>query len=197
MTTGMANEGNSADVSDSQLPLTSGATAPAVRFRISKDDFRRAQWLHIKPRPVYAVLGALLLTLMAVVLVYAVFRTIAWDLNPPIVLVFAFAYLLFIVVFRRWKIGRIYDQMKALHGEFTMTVDERGIHSRSERGQATMLYGDILRIREDERIMLVYHADNLFNMIPKSSSPLLAAAASIREHRQQYIIAQRSAPPTG
>lgn len=177
---------------DAVLPVAdggAGSSSVTVPFRITKDDFRRAQWLHVKPRPAYAITGIVLLALVGPLLFIALVVPLTQGRLPPTAILVAtagVAYLGGIALYTRWKIGRVYDQMKALHGEFTMTVDERGIHSSSERGTATMLYSDILRIREDERVVLVYHADNLFNMVPKSSPLLIEAAARISELHRQY-----------
>lgn len=188
---------------DAAASATAGAADPPVAgpavtapFRIVKDDFRRAQWLHVKPRPAYAITGILLLALVGPLLLIALVVPLTQGHSPPTIILVAIAgaaYLGGIALYTRWKIGRVYDQMKSLQGEFTMTVDERGIHSSGERGQATMLYSDILRIREDERIMLIYHADNLFNMVPKSSPSLIAAAELIGQLHRRHLAGQREA----
>lgn len=165
-------------------PPDADGPAATVRFRITRDDFRRAQWLHIKPRPVFVVLGALVLALMLIVAVYALLSRDSE--RAALIIVVAVSYLVFTVVAHRRRVARAYDQTKALHDEFAMTVDGSGIHTAAERGQSTMLYGDILRIREDERVMLIYHADNLFNVIPKSSPPLIAATALIVEFHRKH-----------
>jgi hypothetical protein len=138
---------------------------------------------------VFVALGALVLVLMLTAAVYAGF--VGDGERAALIAIVACSYVGFAIVSYRRRIGRAYDQMQALRDEFALTIDERGLHHASERGRSTMPYGDILRIREDERLMLIYQADHLFNMVPKSSPALIEATKLIGELHRRHLAEKR------
>lgn len=72
-------------------------------------------------------------------------------------------------VFFPRQMNRIFRQNKALalSSGFTYEWDDEFLSGRSEQGSSKRPWADYWRVKEDEKIILIYHAENLFEMIPK------------------------------
>lgn len=66
-----------------------------------------------------------------------------------------------------WKVQRLHRQQKALADTFIYSWDESALHAASPHGQATRPWAHYVKVKEGERIFLLYHADHMFEMLPK------------------------------
>ena len=129
-------------------------------------DYVRAQYLHIRPRPVYKVLG---------VLVLALFFWAAWlvitddeiDGLDFLFLAMILALILNFTVYIPWKTRRVFNQQKALHRELVFKFDDSGISVTNENGQSTTPWDDYLRWKQNDQLALLYMSDCLYHMVPK------------------------------
>jgi len=71
----------------------------------------------------------------------------------------------FIVFPRSWK--KIYTQHKILHKPFEVEVTEQSFNTYSEYGTGVIPWADFHKWRENEKVLLLYQANNLMNIIPK------------------------------
>lgn len=71
-------------------------------------------------------------------------------------------------VYLPWKVRRLHSQQKALAQPFTYSWDREYIHVQGAQGSAKRLWTDYCKVKEDEDVILLYHADNLFEMLPKA-----------------------------
>ena len=136
---------------------------------IDASDYVRAQYLHLRPRLIYKILGFLVL---------AAFVWAAWlsltvgDLDVmdfvfialPILLILNFA------VYLPWKTRRLYKQQKSLQGELTFSFDEDGVTVQSENGSWRTAWTDYVRWKKNDQLVLLYLSDCMYHMIPKRFS---------------------------
>ncbi len=66
-----------------------------------------------------------------------------------------------------WKARRMFAQQKSLHDGYELTWDEDGLSIRGRRGQGATPWSEYLRKKENERLVLLYQSDVLFQMLPK------------------------------
>jgi hypothetical protein len=70
-----------------------------------------------------------------------------------------------------WYIPRrtrkLHAQQKELHGTFTYSWDAQGLEANSVAGHTRRDWSIYHNVREDDHVVLLYHNDNLFEMIPK------------------------------
>ena len=70
-------------------------------------------------------------------------------------------------LFIPWKTRRLYQQHKDLASLFTYTWNEDCIEAKSDSGQTRRPWENYLKHKENEKLFLLYHADNMFEMFPK------------------------------
>lgn len=71
-------------------------------------------------------------------------------------------------VYLPWKYRRLYRQQASLRAAYTYAWDADNLRVSSAAGQAARPWKHYLRMREDERMFLLYHSDMMFEMLPKS-----------------------------
>lgn len=65
------------------------------------------------------------------------------------------------------RVARIHRQLKALAEPSTTRWDAVHLEAHSSMGHATVKWADFVRFTENEHLMLLYVADNLFYIFPK------------------------------
>jgi hypothetical protein len=68
-----------------------------------------------------------------------------------------------------WRASRIFDQQKSLHRAYSVSWDENGVMFKDETGQTIVKWSDYLKYKENEKFVLLYHSDIMFNMLPKKA----------------------------
>ncbi|MCC4597917.1 YcxB family protein [Xanthomonas campestris pv. phormiicola] len=66
------------------------------------------------------------------------------------------------------KLRRLHAQQAALRHAITYAWDETGLEVRWSGGQARRPWTDFIRYRESPQVLLLYHNDMLFDMVPTS-----------------------------
>ncbi len=138
-----------------------------LTYTLNPADHRSAQWLNIKPRRSFAVVGIGLLMLVAWTMWFAFrleipfFNWGKWMLSGLLAYLFFYS-----CIFLPWKWNKIFQQQKSLHRESLIRVNESGVEMQSEIGRALVPWSDFLRWKEDKRIFLLYLSDVSFIMIP-------------------------------
>lgn len=78
------------------------------------------------------------------------------------------------------KVRRLHAQQKDLASPFSYEWDEGHLTARGASGSARRPWSNYVKLKEDEHLFLLYHADNLFEMFPKSWFPTPEAMAEFR-----------------
>ena len=70
-------------------------------------------------------------------------------------------------VYWPWHVRRVHRQHKVLSFPITYLWDESHLETRNARGQSRAPWTDLLKVRENERLFLLYVTDHLFEVVPK------------------------------
>ena len=133
---------------------------------LTSGDYVRAQYLHIRPRLAYKILGVLILALFtwAAWFSFASENTELLDLFFVVAIVFL---ILNFAVYLPWKTRRIYKQQKALQRELAFVFDEDGVSVSSQNGQSVTPWDDYLKWKQNDQLILIYLSDCMYHMLPK------------------------------
>lgn len=143
-------------------------------------DYLCAQYLNMRPRPVFAVLGTALLLLVIFIIVHSLLYSV--HRRGDLVLLAFFAYLLLsFFVLLPMKVRRIFRQQKNLQLVTEYVADEYGIASSSEREQSRLPWQDFVKWKESKRLVVLYTSDITMIVIPKRCFPDLETGNAFRK----------------
>lgn len=69
------------------------------------------------------------------------------------------------------KVRKLHAQQKSFAEQITYAWDTEFISCQTRSGSARRPWSHYLKVKEDEHVFLLYHADNLFEMFPKPWFP--------------------------
>ncbi len=99
------------------------------------------------------------------------------------------------LVLRLWWMprytARIYKQQAELRQEVEVTWDEIRFSTRSSNAHSDMAWKDFHRWSRNDRMMLLYRSEALFNFFPLNTAEKQAAADSIQLHLETAGVARR------
>lgn len=129
-------------------------------------DYLAASYLNLRPRPLFATLGALLLLLG----VWAAARDLsrAGGGRDALIILAAFAYLgASFFVYLPLKIRRIYRQQRSLQVASELDFGGQGITVTSEMGLARLAWDDFVKWKENRRLIVLYTSDVMMHIYPR------------------------------
>lgn len=140
-----------------------------ISVQLEADDYVAAQRVHTRwTRRRLGVVAAMLVTasLFALAGMYERwFLVIACGLLCGVVGgVFANEFVRRVVLPRRSR--RIFAQQKNLQRPFEFWWDDDALHGSNDRGNVATPWGDYLRSRRDDRVILLYLSDAMFQIVP-------------------------------
>lgn len=133
---------------------------------ISSSDYLDAQRLHGKTAMYWCSLASLLVIVIGTITYFFA------NENTGLILVCsgigcAVGQLFTRKVFLPKKVRRIHSQQKDFAAPFTYTWDSFFLEGKGINGQSRREWTHYAKLRENDRILLLYHADNIFEMFPK------------------------------
>lgn len=137
-----------------------------VKGVLQPSDYVRAQYLHLRPRPIYKIVGIIILVLFLWAGWYSVSKGNLETLDYLFFLVTVFLILNF-AVYLPWRTRRIYKQQKALHRELTFKFDDGGVSASNENGRSLTPWEDYLKWKQNEHLILLYFSDCMYHMVPR------------------------------
>ncbi|WP_414614577.1 YcxB family protein [Stenotrophomonas geniculata] len=66
------------------------------------------------------------------------------------------------------QVAKIHRQQASLHAHYTYSWDEEWLSVASEHVQAKRRWSDYAKVRENEEVLLLYHSDVMFEVLPKA-----------------------------
>lgn len=154
-----------------------------LQGQLTQREYSAANWLHIKPRPVLAVLGIFILGLAIWALWMTFFSSTrahgsiaAWAVLIGLVY-FAFVYL----VWQPLKWRKLYRQHKDLHRPLRMIITEDSLKAENETGSGTIAWRDLVKWKEGHGLFLLYPNEALFYVIP---ARLFSSIEQVEQFRQ-------------
>ncbi len=139
-----------------------------VEGQLTEKEHAAAQWLHLKPRPAFVIVGVLLVILSLVVLWLSFFDLLNHQAKMARLAVLVFlGYLFFhwtVVLPMKWR--RIYRQQKSFQRPYKLEITDQGIIGQSENTQGTNSWNEYVRWKEGNGVFLLYWSDALFQVVP-------------------------------
>ena len=139
----------------------------AIRQEIRPEDYRRAVYLHLRPRPVFAVAGVLMLALVVLALVLMIRSHPPWD---PIMLVLPGCLVYLAVVFFvliPWRATKQFKQNRFLAHATDYRIDETGLLVQSDLGTTKIPWDHLHKWKENKRLILLYPTDATYFLFPR------------------------------
>ncbi len=118
----------------------------------------RAQFIYMRPRRGFAVIGIIL----AVLAVWAVF-----DTRDPIFVGLVVFLPLYFLLYVPWSARRSYRIRKSLQDRVEVAVSEEGIRFQSPIGNVLMPWDYFIKWRRGRELILVFSGPRLFHMLPR------------------------------
>jgi len=134
---------------------------------VTENDLFKAQQLHTKPSGAKTALFLLVLLLVGLYLYDQV------GVEPG-VLAGGFVggivgFVGYYVVFLKYKCAKIYRQQKNLQIPYQFSWDNDSIYMKNEMGEGRIKWSDFTKHKQNKTLILLYHSDALFNIVPKSA----------------------------
>lgn len=139
---------------------------------IQESDYVRSQYLHIRPRPVFAVIGIVILALFA----WSLAASFSWIMTGVVVYL-----VLWLGVFIPWYARKNYRQYKALSEPVAVEVREDGLFFKNSNGEGLVPWSHIVKWRRSDKLLLLYPASNIFHLVPSHFFPTQKAYAEFVE----------------
>lgn len=137
-----------------------------VKGVFQPSDYVRAQYLHIRPRPLYKVLGVIVLVLFLWA-AWLAFTSDDFGAFDILFLVTIVAFILNFTVYIPWKTRRVYRQQKALQRGLSFKFDDAGASISNENGHSTSPWSDYLKWKQNDHLILIYLSDCMYHMLPR------------------------------
>jgi len=135
-----------------------------VEYRISENEYARANRLFVRPGPrqrwLYGLIATVLLALAAV--------SPSWRILAGGALVGGVAgYLLTCHVILPWLARRQYRNYPAVRTPAGIALDDDGLRFRGRDFDSLLRWGQLIRWRENDEFILVYQTPRLYHIVPK------------------------------
>jgi hypothetical protein len=156
-----------------------------VNGKFELADLKAAQALHARSGRLVTWLGYVMLGVMLLIfiggIVLALLGSLPWltALIPAFILGFL---ALFQFYLKPYQITRSYDQHKELSSPFELELTDEGYSITNSYGSGKIPWKDFAKWKEDQKVILLYRTDNMFNMVPRR---LLQEAAQIQYIHEQ------------
>lgn len=154
---------------------------------LEASDYVRAQYLNMRPRRTYMVLGLVVLSLFLWAIWYTFFGGGPRGMTGYVLLAAAAYLILNFFVYIPWKARKTFRQQKSLQREMTLRFDDSGLAIEAENSQGRIPWSDFLKWKENDRLFLLYISDPLYHMVPKRLFKSSSEVDSVREVMRTHI----------
>jgi hypothetical protein len=141
---------------------------------LTVDDLIAAQKLHLRPRKAFLFLLAPLVVIVAALALFGVVNAFLRDSSDKswwwaIGLLAYFGLLYYRIVYSSARTQ--FKQSKKLSVPFELEFTDESYRTRADWGSSEMKYTEFHKWRFNETVILLYHSDKLFQMIPRRAFP--------------------------
>lgn len=154
-----------------------------LQGNITESEFVSFQRLHIKPRPLFKILGGFVGLAFAVALIggiaCAVTGRMEWN-SVIALLVFTLTGLLYYLYFLPRQFKKAYQSQKMLHTTVDATIGDEEIHIASKFGEVHIPWNLLCKYKENEIVFAFYETKNIAHIIPKRWFPDQAGVDEFR-----------------
>jgi hypothetical protein len=94
---------------------------------------------------------------------------IVFDVLIPLVIFMVIVVALIHYLYIPWKAKQHFRQAASFRDEIALRWDAEWFHLKGERGSIDFMWSDFHRWSEDDKLLMLYHSDLLFNIVPKAA----------------------------
>lgn len=141
-----------------------------INIQLKPEDYVRANFLNIRPRPIFKLVGLVFLILTISILGISFFQLLAGKDKTliPFVIAGCLAYLAFYFGFRLpQRLKKIFRQQKSLHSPYSIEVNDDLIFVKAETGESRLPWNHFIKWKENKPLITLYQSDILLHIIPK------------------------------
>jgi hypothetical protein len=147
---------------------------------ISSHDYLQAHHLHRKATQLWAFAGGAVILLVGLALLLYGQMRISLIASCSGVGALVGEFFVANVVLPR-KVKRLHGQQKELSSPFVYSWDRGHIEAKGVNGSSRRAWSDYCKVKDSEHIFLLYHADIIFEMLPKAWFKNESLVAEFRE----------------
>ena len=140
-----------------------------IHCQITPGDYIEAQYLHLRPRPLFKYIGILLFALAILAslqqFVFPTPRLVAWLPSATLGCLLYFALLYFVLIPKR--IRKIYKQQKSLQSPYESNITEEAYGTVGVQGTARIPWTEFYKFKTGKNMILVYQSDAIYHIFPK------------------------------
>lgn len=155
-----------------------------LNIQLTPEDYVRANYLNMRPRPAYKLAGYVLLALTILILGISFYRVVVSqaEMVVPLAIVGGLAYLAFFFGIR-WpqRLKKIFRQQKSLHSPFAVEINDGMLFSKSEIGEVKLTWDHFIKWKENKYLITLYQSDIMLHIFPKRSFASPEELAQFRE----------------
>jgi len=142
-----------------------------IEGQIQWTDYLEAQLLHLRPAKwlrivLYCIFGLIGCSLVILLVSSGGDWYLTIEYLIPILFVLAL-FLLFRYVLLPGRVRHIYGQQKELAEPFEYEITDAGLTVANKYGHSIRPWGNFAKWKENKNLLLLYHSDVLFTMIPR------------------------------
>jgi hypothetical protein len=143
-----------------------------INGQLKWTDYLNSQLLHLRPttfmRVVYYSMYAVVLLAFGGIIYQFVTGQLEFSFSYLLPFLFIIAIVpLYRYVFLPMQTRKIFAQQKALNSPFEIEFDETEMTVSNEFGNHRMPWGNFAKWKEDSELLMLYHSDVMYNIIPK------------------------------
>lgn len=128
-----------------------------VQGNLKESDFVASTFVHLRPRPFFAVIGILLLCLAGLTV----------FLGHSFLLLFILIYIGGIFfLYMPFKAKQNFRQNKALNESITMEVGDKGLFFKRVNAEGLVPWSHIMKWKSNKKLCLLYITKNMFHVVP-------------------------------
>ncbi len=143
-----------------------------LEIKLSWKDYLAGMRLHKRPSTGLRLARIILVLAAGFAYCYVVSKVFKVELNAlstfPLLLSLISIFLWY-VVYLPYKADKVYHEQKALQEPYSLEVVEDGLEYASAVASSHLTWDYFPKWKESDRVFLLYHSDDLFQVIPKSS----------------------------
>jgi hypothetical protein len=142
--------------------------------KLERDDFKRAAWLHMKPRRGFAIIGSTLIILALGIIALELQKFFMHGDGLTTVLVLGAILVYFALYFFVWiphQMKKLFDQQKLAQTECQMEISDECLVSRASYGESKIPWPSFHKWKATSDMILLYQSDALYHVFPARMFP--------------------------
>jgi len=135
-----------------------------IKINITERDYQNSQWLHHNVS-ILTFFGVTVLCVFLGVFMHDVIKLSSPTSIGGSVGVWVW-YVFYYFIYLRFRIKKLYRQQVTLHSPTEITWDKEKIYFNHKVGHTELEWKNYVKYKENNKILLLYQADNVFNIFP-------------------------------